>query len=50
MEPGTPGRRLAAKFRSQELARGTLLMALGKEVDVVGLISSEETPTLAEDS
>lgn len=48
---GPPGRCWAAKFRRQGLARGTSLVALGKEVDVVGLMSSEETPRkLAEDS
>lgn len=47
---GPPGRCWAAKFGRQELARGTSLVALGKEVDVVGLMSSEETPRkLAED-
>lgn len=33
-----------AKFGRQELVRGTSLVALGKDVDVVGLMSSEETP------
>lgn len=41
---GPPGRCWAAKFRRQEFARETSLVALGKEVDVVGLTSSEETP------
>lgn len=41
-----------AKFRSQELARGTSLVALGKEVEVVGLMSSKKRPPqkFAEDS
>lgn len=41
---GPQGECWAAIFGRQELARGTSLVAPGKEVDVVGLVSSEETP------